>query len=262
MVKKHQRQWKQHLYGVLGKQRNVLLLLLSVDLMLIVLHLVHWGGMFAQDARYRVSEDRGYGEFFEYSKMLWIILALLAARIQSGRAIFGVWAALFGFLLLDDAFQVHEVLGTRVMQKFHYVSQMHVRAQDFGEITVYGILGMVFLVPVIVAYFRENPVDRRFSAPLFVLVAMLVGIAGVVDVIHGALDNHPIARPLALVEDGGEMLLVSAMCAYVLGAVPVARWFSLNDGTLAVPETVAMVEEPASSYPVLTPDLADQGSPA
>lgn len=195
----------------------VLLLLVAGDLLCFALHL---GRMLNPDfgtAYFSIEFDRGYGEFYQYIKEVWIVLLLVRLGLIKRMASFFVWAATYTYLLFDDAMQFHERMGSRLSRGLGLPEVLGMRSQDLGELMVTGAVGGVLLVLLLICYWRESPAMRKFSRQLFVLT-LGIGLMGVVvDMIHSILRNVASVYDWAgFIEDGGEMLVMSMVVWYML----------------------------------------------
>jgi hypothetical protein len=167
-----------------------------------------------------VRLDRGIPESFQYFKEGAIATMLVWVFFRTRRHIFLGWACLFLFLLLDDSLQYHERMGA-LLTGFPGVaslaSSLDVRPDDIGE--------MLSLVPVLAAlaifmpipYFRERPEGRRIVHIISILVVALVLMGGVMDLADRAAFTRgsSYVSVLSLIEDGGEMIVMSSIFGYV-----------------------------------------------
>ncbi len=94
---------------------RLLFLLLAVDAAFIALYGLY-GSKFLTDPKFGLIEDWSYGEVFQYIKEFWILLLLLLVAVQLGSWRYATWVGVFGYLLLDDSCQIHEVAGTSIHQ--------------------------------------------------------------------------------------------------------------------------------------------------
>lgn len=202
--------------------KTLLFLLLAADALFIGVHLVHvLSGTYLQDALYSIETDGGFSEWFQYIKEGWIAI-LCFALWKRTRSIFLVgWAFLFGYFLLDDSMQIHELGGESIGRHLHLSGIFGLRPQDLGELAVSGIVGLVFLFTIGFTYLKAPRNEKHISQDIAFLVAMLV-VAGVgVDALHAIVvletKNLPLQITLALLEDGAEMLVMSVICWYAFG---------------------------------------------
>jgi len=133
---------------------------------------------------------------------------------------------LFVYTLCDDAFQLHERRGVLVATRWHFTGALGLRARDFGELIVTGVVGAGLTALIFAVYLRSGRRARDDSRGLAILIAGLVFFGVVVDMLHVAADGSGRAvtgGALGIVEDGGEMFVVSLLCWYVSSRLPHRR---------------------------------------
>jgi hypothetical protein len=194
-------------------------LLIAGDLLLIGLHLLYIYSRYFSDigfssSAFSVTRDGGLGETYQYLKMFWIVLLLTGVSVRTGRLSYVSWALLFLYLLLDDSLQLHERLGSMVASRMGYAPAFHLRAQDFGELTVVGSVGLFFACVLALTWWRGDQEFRRVSRGLALLFGVVVLFGVGVDMLHSMADSPALTAALALLEDGGEMVAMSFVCWY------------------------------------------------
>jgi hypothetical protein len=164
-------------------------------------------------SRWHVAQEGGIAEQWQWVK--WGALALLLGLMaMSGSAVYLAWAAVFLYLLLDDSQAIHETYGWRLGQALGLQPAFGLRARDFGELMVTALAAVPLFGFLALAYRTSRADARRFTRAMLAL-AVLLAIFGVgVDMLEIALPAA--ATVLNLVEDGGEMVVASAMVAYAL----------------------------------------------
>lgn len=200
---------------VLCPQR-LLIALIAVDLLLMSLHcfnaVVPW-----MDIRLlSIEKDVALPEGIQYIKWGAIVVVLyqMAKRISVR---YFAWAALFTYLLLDDALKVHENLGKLTAGGLTWLPTFGLRYQDLGELLVSGCAGVGLLLAIAWAWYRSDAAFRKASRHLLLLFGGLVGFGIGVDMLHSLVDHDgATAFWFGLVEDGGEMLVASVMVWYVV----------------------------------------------
>lgn len=83
-------------------------------------------------------------------------------------------AAMFLYCLTDDAFQIHEDVGTLIANELTFTPPLNLRLQDFGELTVYAIAGIILILAIGLAYQKGSQAFRNLSHDFLFLVAILV----------------------------------------------------------------------------------------
>lgn len=197
--------------------RPLLSLLLLIDITFIAVHLWLWSrGQLS--AQLNVEVDGSIPEMFNYLK--WAASAFACAYTFSHRRepLFLAWALLFFYFFLDDANQIHELLGGRLVTAFDLGPALALRGQDFGELAVSLAVGTVLLGVMAVVYWKADNSDgsRRFTQRQLPWLAVLIFCGVVVDMLHIQISifGSPIlALILEVIEDGGEMVAASFLTA-------------------------------------------------
>jgi hypothetical protein len=129
---------------------------------------------------------------------------------------FSAWAWVFGYLLLDDALSIHEKFGKRVGRLLILLFPALATHRALGEVVVLLIFGLFLLARVRAAYRQSDADGRALCWRLATFIAALSVFGGGVDVLHAILGKqHPWADTLTLIEDGGELFVMSAACWFV-----------------------------------------------
>jgi hypothetical protein len=117
---------------------------------------------------------------------------------------------------MDDLIQLHEQAGTTLAVLFNFSPALGLRAKDFGEILFAAACGVIAVALVLATLLRGHAHARRISLHLLTLLCLLAFFAVFFDALHTiAFFNAPkLAVLLTLIEDGGEMLIVSAITVY------------------------------------------------
>lgn len=197
-----------------------LLFLVTIDIVFMVVHFLHKSTPILPATEFDIAQDRSYAEFFQYAKtlILSIFLWLLCYRQRS--LIYGFWAAVFAFIFVDDAFELHEQIGTFLVNQFTLPALFNLRPQDIGEMLIYAAYAVTILTGCLVAhYYDRDKIVRQFSLRIFSILVLL-GIFGcVVDFMHVQVVSLSLPKVVVgmftLAEDGGEMLVVSLLLWFV-----------------------------------------------
>ena len=190
-------------------------MLLVIDLAFIFLHFLLLTDAF-ENTLFSLERDRGYPEFYQYLKIFSIVILLHFLFAKTKLIGYSVWSLLFLYLLLDDAFSIHETLGGFIATNLALAPAAGLRAQDFGELAVSGIAATVFLIPLALFYTRGLGAFKEVTKQLLWLLVALAFFGIFVDMLHVAIDmGWKVRFLLGVVEDGGEMLVVSLMAWYV-----------------------------------------------
>ena len=130
---------------------------------------------------------------------------------------FSAWSFLFLYLLIDDAFQVHELFGEYVAASLAISPALGLRVEDFGELIVSASAAVFLLGLIAAAYWRGSRAFRQASNHLFLLLLALAFFGVFVDMLHVAINmGWKINFVLGAVEDGGEMIIMTVIAWYAL----------------------------------------------
>ncbi|MFC5480453.1 hypothetical protein [Massilia suwonensis] len=165
---------------------------------------------------FNIEMDNGFAETYQHFKFATIILLFTYLCLKRNIWSFVPWVLLFAYFLLDDAFQLHERLGSVIASGLSMPSYFGLRKQDLGELSVTAAAGLLILPSLLLAYYWGRPALRKIFHNLGLLLVLLVAFGVGVDMVHVVFMNHSLISPiLALVEDGGEMLAISLFVWYV-----------------------------------------------
>lgn len=217
-------------------------LLLLGDLAFIFIHILRAyfsviSSPILSSSMFSINDDRSYAEFFQYIKFFWSILNLSAIGLLIDQAYFS-WSLFFSYLLIDDAFSLHENIGNLIFTNLGFAPRnttwMLMRVQDYGEIIVSLLSALLFLAIVGLAYRKGSSSFKRNSRRIIYLVAALAFFGIGVDIVHSitlvmyegltTADMYSwvlriINLLLVVVEDGGEMIVASLIFCYTLTEV-------------------------------------------
>ena len=222
---------------------------LAVVAGLLAWHLAHGVADTQEAARWlatshwSVERDRGVPEIVGYLLLGVAAVGLVVLGRSRRRPVFHAWAALYALVLLDDEMMVHE-RGARILLRLLDAPAeiAGVRAQDLGELTVWGGLVVLPLIAVAVLHRRGDAGARAVSRALGVLLGALVLFGVVIDQLHSMfLDGIAVVGPVTgAFEDGGELVVMSLLAAFVIGLL---RDRGSDDATpVEIPEADTRVE--------------------
>ena len=193
---------------------KILILLLLTDLVFILIHALYRIDM-VTNPLFSIKLDWGYAEVYQYIKEFWVILLLFFITIKRSKIIYFAWFLLFMYLVLDDSLQIHEKFGGYLVRYFGFQPAFGLRAQDFGEFSVSILFGTLLFLLIGSAYLFSDFKEKQISKHLFILVIFLAFFGVLVDTFHRAI-TIPWLEPIReLIEDGGEMLIMSIIVWYV-----------------------------------------------
>lgn len=199
-----------------GATITLLVLMVSADLVFILAHALHVWSPWLVGGQYSLESENGLAALYQYIKQAWLAACLALAFLQTrGKAFIG-WTLLFGYLLLDDLLQIHERGGELIAAKLGFPATFGLRPADLGELAVALVIGCGAVALVTVAYRRGGSGARQLSADLMCLLAALAIFGVFFDTLHTItyFKAPAVAQVFAMIEDGGEMLVVSATTVY------------------------------------------------
>jgi hypothetical protein len=185
------------------------------DLLFIGLHLIHLQTSLLPSDRWSIARDHGFAEIFQYLKYIIICLALGHLYLRTQLRMLLGWLAVFAFLLLDDVGRIHERFGLLFAAWTQLPDLGELRARDLGELTFALLAGLVVLPLVIFGWLRGTAPARTISIDLALFLLALGGCGVGADLIHRMLSLTSMDVLAGVIEDGGEMLVLSLTCAYI-----------------------------------------------
>jgi len=193
---------------------KLLNLLLLADLAFICVHCFYLIGIVSSPL-FSIEKDMAYAEIYQYIKEYWIVVLLLLLAINKRHIIYLSWSLLFMYLLLDDSLQIHERFGAYLVKHFEFKPMFELRAQDFGELSVTMLFGFLLFTFIGASYLFSDNLEKQISKHLFILVVLLAFFGVLVDMLHIAI---PWGKDIwGLIEDGGEMIIMSVIVWYTFG---------------------------------------------
>ncbi len=155
-------------------------------------------------------------ESYQYVKEFWIILLLTYIFVKKRNLLFLVFSLVFVYIFADDVMMIHEKLGTNLQTYIYYPQMFGLREQDLGELTVYAFFGLIFFIILAFAYYRASDELRMIGLKLFLLLFAFALFGGGVDIGDSIFrDYEQLTRVMRVLEDGGELIVMSFMCWYV-----------------------------------------------
>jgi hypothetical protein len=200
---------------------SLLYLFILGDMAFILVHALHvWSPWFAAYS-FSIDADGGLAEMYQYLKLFWLAACFGVVFLQTRRWAFVGWALFFGFLMFDDMLQFHERAGEVLGPKLGIPPAYGMRTEDYGEIACALVLGVCAVGLVITTFRRGGRMARKVSADLLCLLGALALFAVFFDTLHTITHFRvpALAPVLTLIEDGGEMIVVSAIAAYAFNVM-------------------------------------------
>jgi len=194
---------------------KLLILLIAADVSFIVLHLFHTYTILLPDNLFSIGQDRGYGEFFQYTKELWVAILLFLLGLRKRKFLYIIFAFLFLYFLIDDALEVHERFGAFLSDFLNFQPNLGLRAIDFGELAVSIFFGALFFIAIGITHHQSDSFARTVSKYLIILIVLLALFGVVMDMLE-IIVEHAVVNPiLVMIEEGGEMLVMSMITWFV-----------------------------------------------
>lgn len=193
------------------------LLLLGADLCFVVLHTLNSLTPLWNNPLLNIEKDAGYSEIYQYLKYFWACLLFLAIAAKTRAVPPTAWAFVFLFLLADDALGLHEQIGGLIALNLHFTPPWGLRTQDIGEVIYALAAALVLCIPLGLAYLKGSSRFKRSSLHLLQLLVLLACFGVLIDLLHMLVQTGwRLQFVLAVMEDGGEMVAVSALLVYSL----------------------------------------------
>jgi hypothetical protein len=198
--------------------------LFALDLALVVVGLVRLevSGPSPTDP-WLLETDRGVSEYAGYAQQAALVVLLLALARVTRHLVWAACSVLFLAALADDSLRLHETKGAwladRLAAHLWFPSDgfMGLRANDWGELLVWGLLAAVPVLAAVLLHLRSDAWNRRASWGMAALIAVYVFFGAVLDQAHVLVADSWLGDVLGAMEDGGELLALSAAVVYVVG---------------------------------------------
>jgi hypothetical protein len=190
---------------------KLLILLLLADIVFIILHIIYVYTPYLPSVGFSLTFSGSYSEFFQYTKEFWIMVLFLILAVQHRKVMYAVLSLLFLYLLFDDSFEFHENFGATVAEFFNFQPAFGLRAVDFGELAVSAIFGGLLFIALLIAYLLSDAVARRVARYTIILVIALVFFGVFLDMVEVLIESREISLVLRIIEEGGEMLVMSVI---------------------------------------------------
>lgn len=209
--------------------------LLAVDVVLIGIHaastvLVATSRLNRTPLLLDITEEISVAGVILFFKFLMLSVLLFMSWRRSREWLFRALAIVFAILLIDDTLQFHERGGETLFIMLQLKDAFGLERQDLGELLAWCIIGSVCVLFLAVGFVKASRRARRLALNYFAAIVAL-GMSGIVfDMIHSAsllIDPAIPALTFAagLAEDGGEIVVVSALLAYAASTLSEAKYY-------------------------------------
>ena len=204
----------------------ILLLLLSADFMFVVIHFLYKLTHPDPYSLFHLTIDRSYAEIFQYIKYFWIIILFIYIVRSTRINQYFSWILVFVFFFFNDAFQLHREIGRFIAINFNLNPPFHLAPHDVGSLVYFIISGVLLSGILFWSYRRGNQNFKICTIDLGIFMLFIVFFGVVVDAVHAAFNLYGMG--LSILEDSGEMLMVSLILWYVFTLSVSRGTFNLN----------------------------------
>ena len=210
-------------FSLKSKYNRILVWLVGIDFFFIFLHILYRLKILS-DLKYSIEFDGGHAEIFQYMKSIFLAVLLLLIFLKNRYIMYLAWSLFFLYVFLDDWMTIHERLGNMISNNLYFdnlANLLSLRPQDIGSLLVFGLFGIFFLILFGISYFFANENHRKIFRSLLSIMFFLIFFGVFVDLIHSmTLDltgfiGRALNATLGLVEDGGEMFILSFFVWFV-----------------------------------------------
>jgi hypothetical protein len=172
------------------------------------------------DPRWSLGREDGFAEVWQHAKAAATAAVLLGMAIRPPSLVKLVWAFLFVYLLADDAGQWHEQAGIYLGRELALPALGGLRPNHVGEVLFLGGVGLVWGAGLLVALVRARHDDVSFSRRLLAWLCALAAFGVLLDAVHSLLRRTALNDVFAVLEDGGEMVVLSLILVHLFPARP------------------------------------------
>ena len=199
--------------------------LIIADLGFILLHAGHvltnafrWDAPFLARHRAAISYEWSYAEYFEHAKTLTAVALLLFLALYRRSVAFAIAAMVFGLVLVDNAFGLHELAGAALEWRmgdtaFHPFG-LDLRVEMLAEAAV----GLILFAGLGVAVFFARPRHRAAMIVLFGILVAFAVILGIAETVNGWAWAYAewLGQTLMLIQDGLQLILFTVVALFVM----------------------------------------------
>lgn len=196
-----------------GPALGMLAMMLLADAAFVQLHRLHLQGVL--DARFSLELERSIPEYYQHAKELLAATLMFSMFLRHADAQALCWSGLFAYLFVDDAFQIHERLGSALAAAGVHPPVPGLQAEFAAELAVSAAVGLIFLAALAYAWSHGSHTGRRLTLWLLIALAGLAMFGVAIDALHSMVDHDPWRYRLGIVEDGGELLSMTVLLCLV-----------------------------------------------
>ena len=194
----------------------LLAVLVCVDVAFIALHVAKPYFEVLRPHYFSLEADRGLSEYYQYFKQAAVVVAMLWCWRRTASPSFFIWSLFFTFMLYDDSHSLHEQVGETLGAAWALPASSGLRPQDIGELLFALAVGVVTLAVLAVVSVRERGVAMVPTVNIMLLLAALAICGVLIDALHvvAYFSGSRFAWLLTVIEDGGELVVMSVIVAY------------------------------------------------
>ena len=199
------------------KFRNFIWLLTATDFLFIILSLISKFTPFNIDGL-SVDFEKGTAEKYQYLKYFWTFLMILFIGFRKKSIIYILVSILPCYLLWDDSNSIHENIGGRLAMLFYNGSPNDIlinsfRYQDIGEIIYMSLVLFLSLILFFVFFKLSDDYERNLLLKIKNLMIIFIFFSILMDGFHQLFIGF-VYDLISIIEDGGEMVVISFLCAH------------------------------------------------
>jgi len=193
---------------------RVLCLLIATDVIFVGLHIAVRLTECTSNPLVLLYIEYSYSEVYQYTKIFWIVLLTGSIAIRIHSPLCYVWTIIFMYLLLDDALEIHETIGGKILgDRLSSVLPVEgIVAYDLGQLIFAILVCAALLTAVLIAYYFSTKFVRAISRYLL----LLLGAFAFFSIAADAIIAFTRVRGCSFIEDGGELIVMSAIVWFIL----------------------------------------------
>jgi hypothetical protein len=165
--------------------------------------------------RFYLGADWGPAEMVGYFLAATAVALLILSHFRHRGGAFRIAAVLFGFALIDDAFQYHETAGQALSQSLGLPPWGNFRAKDFGELLAWAAAGLAVGL-LALRGLRDVAAGDGYLLGAFLTLFMGLAFCAIGLDMLGAAMPGKVKIVIGWAEDGGEMVFIALTASLAL----------------------------------------------
>lgn len=168
-------------------------------------------------------------------KLTVVSILLAVIYLRTGASMYLILAACFAYACLDDALSIHEQLSYYLADSLVSIAsfaraELHHRIQPL----YFTAVGIVFASLLAIAWRRNEAVHRHTALVFVIMLCVLTFFAAFVVLIIFLLSGYSrvVRRLVGLIEDGGEMLVITLSCTVAIDVFLRVRYHHSRDSRI------------------------------